>query len=131
MFRRHRRSIFVSLFLLSSVLIVGPAAAQSCSAKVRADGVALAFGGWDTTSVTASRLGTGHYQVICNGVYTLTPTEAYHTYLSSTAESAQYGVSNARVLSANANQIIFEVWTWISSNSTPVDNNFYVIVHTS
>lgn len=131
MFRMYSKSVFISLFVLSTVLVAGPAAAQSGSAKVGANGALLSSGGWDTFSATSVRSSQGHYLVTFNGFYTLSA-GANSVIINSTAESTQWGVTNASVISASQSQIIIEVYTWQSFTSFDLrDNNFFVTIDTN
>ena len=132
MLRNHSKSVFISLFLLSGLLIAGPAAAQSGVAKVGANGALLASGGGDTTSVSvAHTASSGYYEVTFNGTYTLS-FGANSVIINSTAESTQWGVTNAYVVSATANQIIVGVYTWQSFTSFDLrDNTFFVSMQTT
>src|SRR5260370_33057671 len=111
--------------------MAGSAAAQSCSASGNASGsYARGFGGWDTSWVSVYAFEPGHYRVTCFGSYYLSD-PPNSVFVNVTAESGQYGVANARVLSATDSEIIFEVWTWRSAVLTPVSNLFFVTVYVS
>ena len=127
-----RKSLFTALTLGIAMLLVPiQAAAESGFAKVRANGSLATVGGPDTNTATSSRLAAGVYSVQFFGSYP-SQTTADKVAVTTTAESAIYGVSNATVTSADSGQITVLVYTWVSSNtSTTVDNTFFVAIFTT
>jgi hypothetical protein len=92
-----RKSLFTALTLGIAMLLVPiQAAAESGFAKVRANGSLATVGGPDTNTATSSRLAAGVYSVQFFGSYP-SQTTADKVAVTTTAESAIYGVSNATV----------------------------------
>ena len=109
------------------------AAAESGFAKVRANGALVTVGGPDTNTADSTHIGPGWYAVQFFGNYP-SSINADNVVVNTTAVSADgaYGVSNAVVATADANQITVVVFTWKSSNTDmTVDNSFFITVFTT
>jgi hypothetical protein len=128
MFRKHPKSLFASLLVVSTLAMAGPAAAQAALAKCNSNGSLVSFGGFDTASASCQRMSQGYYQVTFSGLYAVAGPD--NVVLNTTAESSQWGVSNAYVISANPAQIVVGVYTWASPAIPLVDNAFFITVFT-
>ena len=120
--------VLASLLALSTLLAAGPAAAQSALAKCDAGGNLKSFGGMNTASASCQRTGAGVYQVTFSGLYAVSGPD--DVVINATAESANFGVSNAYVISANVNQIVIGLYTWPSNTQLLSDNAFFITVFT-
>lgn len=114
-------------FVVATLLIADPAAAQSAFAEVNADCNIAAYGGSDTTTAFCNYLGPGVYEINFNGNFPgqTTPDKVV---VNTTAESVQYGVSNAVVTFASFAAINVTVFTWVSDTLVTSDNAFFVTV---
>jgi hypothetical protein len=130
MFRKPANFLVALPVVVTMFLTAGQAAAESGFAKVRADGSLATFGGPDTNTATSTRVGQGVYSVQFFGSFP-SQTTSDKIVVNTTAESAQYGVSNAVAASADAGQITVYVYTWTSNTLTTTDNTFFITVFTT
>jgi hypothetical protein len=100
------------------------ASAQSGFAKIRANGTVATFGGADTTTVGAVRSSLGQYTVTFTGVFAVSTAD--DVVIHTTAESSDYGVTNAYVLSANASTIVVYVYVWKSNTLALMDQAIFI-----
>jgi len=128
MFRKHPNFIFASFLVVSTLAAAGPAAAQAALAKCSATGNLVSFGGFDTASATCQRISQGYYRVTFSGLYAVAGPD--NVVLNTTAESTNWGVSNASVISAIPAQIVADVYTWFSPSTPLMDNAFFITVFT-
>lgn len=124
-----RNSLLLASFLaISTLLAAGPAAAQAALAKCDAAGNLKTYGGFNTNGASCQKAGAGYYRITFDGLYALS--NADDVVINATAESAQFGVSNAYVISATVSQIVVGLYTWQSNTTTTTDNTFFITVFT-
>lgn len=124
----RKKTLLVVFVFATIVLSSSSLAAQSAFAKVRANGTVATFGGTDASSATAVHSATGQYTVTFNGTFLPTITND-DVVINTTAESFNYGVTNAFVISANPAQIVIYVYVWTSSNLNLLDNPIFITIN--
>ncbi len=127
MLRKLADLLLASSFAVATLLIVGPAAAEDGFAAVNANGTLRTFGGPNTIAAASIKNSAGTYTVTFSGTYPPTTTPST-VVVNTTAESLQFGVSNAVVTSANPAQIDVVVFTWPSPTFNVTDNAFFISV---
>lgn len=103
-------------------------------ARADGSGTMLSFGGNGTTGVTVQQINDGgtNYRFTFSGVFsaltaTDTPGNQNRISILTSAETKDYGVTNAYVNSASASQIVVTVYIWKSSDLTAdFQNGVYV-----
>jgi len=126
--RKKTNVLLFALVFATIVLSASSLRAQSAFAKVNGNGAVVTFGGSDTTSASAVHSGIGQYTVTFNGTYLPTITNN-DVVINTTAESFNYGVTNAFVISATPAQIVIYVYVWTSSNLNLLDNPIFISVN--
>jgi hypothetical protein len=122
--RAHVLSALVFVLMLFSAV---SASAQSGFAKVVANGTVATFGGSDTTTVGAVRTSLGQYDVTFTGVFAVTTAD--DVVINTTAQSANFGLTNALVTFANASTIVVHVFVWRSNDQVLLDNAFFITIN--
>lgn len=125
---RVRTHVLLAAFMLMS-LGATSAFAQSGFVKIDFGGAVLSSGGGDTTSVIAARTSVGEYDVTFNGLYGGGSATADQVIINTTAQSLNYGVTNAFVVSASGTTIVVHVYVWKSDTLAALDNNLFITIN--
>jgi hypothetical protein len=96
-------------------------------AKVSADGFVEAAGGKGTTSAS-SVAGDGTQTITFLGKYPDDLT-ANNVIPTSTAQAANYGVTNVNVVYADATTIVVTVYDWRSDNTLQFGSSIFLVLH--